>query len=475
MVKTLRCISIVFLLTLTLVLLTGCPPRKPVDVKTVMVLPFINGVDPQRTGPEQAMIFDALQMTLPMVDGVMPLDLAATLSKEIVQGRAAFDLNDPAGLVDMGRTAGVDFIIVGIYITDLNETNIKFLFIETGTGRQNRFKDAGFLENIHLICAKAALEFSRFSERDPSRELWELANTPDPQESSDFEFAALSDKLFEQGFDSELLTLCDSMLQDDPENLEALIRTVQVSIRYGDLEMAGQLLQYGFDIVKERNDRSGRIRLLNLGGIILTLSGDNEGAEMMLFTALDLATQNADVQMQGEILCNMADLYAGDGRLNKAGEISARAVRLLENSPYRNILGDGYLNVAAVAIDAGDTRKALQQLKSADRAYAEAGDHRSRALVAKIRGDLKQNEDHPAGAMLHYRNSRDLTLAFPNLLLLAHTYNDMGELLMWIKRPLEALFYLRAAEGLAAKMGLSELEQAAHQARIQAENELRSN
>ncbi|MDP8254581.1 MAG: hypothetical protein P9M14_02415 [Candidatus Alcyoniella australis] len=463
-------IAAVLVLALTL---CACPPKpQPTAARSVLLLPFVNAADPAHPGPERMLLYDALQLLLPQVDGVLPLDLQRTIAARNRAPQTQTVPADPARLAALGRESDADYLIVGSYRSDLNHTELGFLFVDCRDGRQQRWSGAGFLENVHLIGAAAIVEFARFIGRDPSRALWELANAPDPLTLAEHRLPQQCRKLFVEGRDSDVVNLCDSMLTRDPRNLFALTMVARVSLRNGDLQLAGELVQMAMGVAEEIGDDAARAELLDIGGQIMSLSADREAAEMMLFNSLELATALDDRELQGRVICDMADLYARDGRLDRAQELSQRAVKLLEATPFHTQRGDAELNLAAVEIELGRPRRALARLRLADEDYVQADNNRSRALVAKIRGDLRREEGDLNRALDDYTRARDLALISPNLLLLAHVYNDMAAIELRLERPAVAAWHFSAAEGLAAALGMSELERIARQGRETAQSRL---
>ncbi len=196
--------------------------------------------------------------------------------------------------------------------------------------------------------------------------------------------------------------------------------------RLGELESAEQLARSALDGFSARCDLDGRMRALNLLGVVAFERGRPGEAEAAFSEVLDLARELADTQVEARACNNLASvshlrgrapdavsLYrgallsyqrVGDRRgaaetfhnlghvfrhmaaWREADDAVAEALRHAEAVNERSLLAITALGQAELHVDRGDLSLAAQVLDQAARLAAGAGDEISAAEVRRIRG-----------------------------------------------------------------------------------------
>ncbi|HEU5171761.1 MAG TPA: tetratricopeptide repeat protein [Gemmatimonadales bacterium] len=221
--------------------------------------------------------------------------------------------------------------------------------------------------------------------------------------------------------------------------------------RLGDLGAAGELARGALEGFRARGDRDGRMRSLNLLGVIEFERGRLEEAEAAFGQALGLARELADTQMAAHVSNNLGSVNHLRGRAEEALSLYREALvshqrlgdrrgtaetwhnlglafrqmgwwreaedAVAEAMRHAEAVGDGTLLALAVTghaelrVDRGQLALVEQELDRADRLATAARDEIGAAEVRRIRALVALRRGEPAAALSEAEAARAAAVA----------------------------------------------------------------
>jgi tetratricopeptide (TPR) repeat protein len=271
--------------------------------------------------------------------------------------------------------------------------------------------------------------------------------------------------------------------------------------RLGDFVAAQALASVALDAFRTRADRDGRMRALNLLGVIGFELGRMSDAQVAFTSALELARELTDTQIQARVSNNLASVNHLQGRATDALSLYRGALLSYQRLGDRrgaaetcHNLGIAYRQLAAwpeadasaaealrhaelvgepallslvltgraeLRVELGEFALALQELERAERLARDSGDEVGRAEVQRIRalaalraGDMPTAIREATAAYELARSREVVLLRADSAALLALAHRRSGNMDEAERRRTEALdaYDSLGAEGLRGRL-----------------------
>ena len=179
----------------------------------------------------------------------------------------------------------------------------------------------------------------------------------------------------------------------------------------GDYDEALPHYQRALDGYEALGDGAGQAAVLNEMGVFFHKRGDLARAHSLLQRGGELALAARDTVLYGNSLDLRGQFDLRAERYEVAGERFAEVLRL------RRIIGDsvglGYVydNLATLAVNTGDARRALVYLDSSIAVRRALGDRHAEAIAVNNQGEALLTVGDTAGAVAYLERSADLSRA----------------------------------------------------------------
>jgi tetratricopeptide (TPR) repeat protein len=240
---------------------------------------------------------------------------------------------------------------------------------------------------------------------------------------------------------------------------DAQLLAATAATRLGELALAERLASDALHQFHARGDADGRMRTLNLLGVIRFERGRLDEAEQVLAEALDLATRLGDSQTVARASNNLASathlrgradeavglyraallaylrlgdrrgtaeayhnlglLYRQLGEWQQAEDATAEALRHAELLGEHGLLALATTGRAELLVERDDLGRARHELDRAARLTAEAGDEMGRAEVERVRALAAYRAGDLTGALAHAEHAGETARALDGALLAA--------------------------------------------------------
>ena len=282
---------------------------------------------------------------------------------------------------------------------------------------------------------------------------------------------------------------------------DAQLLAATAATRLGEFPTAESLAGEALAQFRSRGDADGRMRSLNLLGVIRFERGRLGEAEQSLAEALNLATQLGDsltaaracnnlasaLHLRGrpdeavglyrgallayqrlgdrrgtaEAYHNLGLIYRQLGEWRNAEDATDEALRHAEVVGERGLLALATTGRAELMVERGQLAQARQELERAGRLAAEAGDEVGGAEVGRVRALLAYREGDLPAALAHAEAALATAHAFDSAVLAAECSALLALTLRRLGRPAEAEerrteaeagFQALGAERLAARL-----------------------
>jgi len=254
---------------------------------------------------------------------------------------------------------------------------------------------------------------------------------------------------------------------------DARLLAATAATRLGDFPVAESLAAVALEQFRARGDSDGRMRALNLLGVIQFERGRLDEAEQSLAAALNLATQLGDSLLAARACNNLASAIHLHGRSDEAVGLYRGALLAYQRLGDRRGAAEAYHNLGLIYRQKGEYRdaehatdaalrhaelvgergllalattgraellaaqaalpQARQELERAARWAAEAGDEVGAAEVERVRALVAYQEGDLDAALTHAEAGRSTARAFDSALLAAEcaavaalTFQRMG-------------------------------------------------
>lgn len=235
-----------------------------------------------------------------------------------------------------------------------------------------------------------------------------------------------------------------------PMPAEAQLLAATAATRMGDLGSGASLAESAMGRFRARADDDGRMRALNLLGVIEFERGNLERSRRCFTEALELARSLRDTLMTARASNNLASLadlqgVTGDalslyrsallsyqrlgdrrgaaeayhnlgivfrqmGEWHDAESAASQAVRYAENLNERSLMGIAVMGRAEIALRRGELGLARQQLAWADSLTTQTRDELAVVEIGLLRGQLNLAEGHASDAVSEAERARSLAL-----------------------------------------------------------------
>ncbi len=211
-------------------------------------------------------------------------------------------------------------------------------------------KSNGKYTGLLVVCAFLCTVVSCISFH-PDKESITVVSTADPSALMNEGILAYERGKDKEAFDMFEKVVAEHKLKNNVKGLsDALVRSAQVCLSMGRIEMAFSRLGEAENQLKETGDGDLETRMLELKGNLLHSSGKFEEARKNLEKALDMAKINENHGRMASIYNNLGNLYGTSGDYEKAVDAYRSSVSL-DKSAVQAVIAR--INLALVQIRQG--------------------------------------------------------------------------------------------------------------------------
>src|SRR5512144_1555673 len=179
---------------------------------------------------------------------------------------------------------------------------------------------------------------------------------------------------------------------------DAQLLAATASTRLGEFPVAESLADQALAKFRARGDADGRMRTLNLLGVIRFERGRLADAEAALAEALDLATRLGDSLTAARACNNLASAMHLRGRPDEAVGLYRGALLAYQRLGDRRGTAEAYHNLGLIYRQLGEWRNAENATDEALRHAAVVGERGLLALATTGRAELMAEREHLAQA-----------------------------------------------------------------------------